>query len=366
MSDIKLDSKTYTFDQLEKKYRQFIAPGYKIRVDGQDIVKAGMAIRELTVETTIANEADTAMFTIVNGYNLVSRQFEWLGGLLALGKEIEVHIGYTDQMTAIFSGYITNINTEFYPNETPTIAVTGMDLSFKMMRNRAAQTWSNKTISDVVRSIGQQNGISQFEMDSTTEQLPTFTKKPDNDFHFLQMLAQSINYECFVVGKTLYFRKYGHHTSSVITLSLGKHLQYLQMEQSIAEQVSDVTVRSWDAEKQQILIGTASKMQPIGSNTKTGADIMRTLGKFEEVLYLNAADSHDAKLKATAALHRRAMRLVEGEAHCLGLPELRAGRFVTFDGLGKQLNQPYYIKTATHILNEQGYSTRLRVQGNAV
>lgn len=366
MSDVKLDNKTYTFDQLEKKYRYFMAPGHKIKVEGQDVVKAGMAIRDLTIETSTTGEADSVTFAIVNGYNFVSRQFEWLGKEIALGKELEVSIGYTDQMTAMFLGYITNINVEFYPNETPTVIVTGMDVSFKMMRNRSAKTWSNMSISDVVRQVGEGYGIGQFNIEATSELLPTFTKKPDNDFHFLQMLAQSINYECFIVGRTLYFRKFGQQTTSVITLSLGKHLQHLHIEQSLAEQVSNVTVRSWNTDQYNVQVGRAMKMQPIGSNTKTGADIMRSLGEFEEVLYLNATSGEDADLRATAALHRRAMRLVEGEVHCLGLPELRAGRFITFDGLGKQLNQPYYIKSATHILNEQGYMTSLRVQGNAV
>lgn len=366
MSNLKLNTDKFTFEQLETKYRNFIAPGYKIMVDNKDVVREGMAISYVTVETTTTREADTATFSIVNAYNLVTRDFQWLEKSLTLGSTLEIHMGYLDRMTPVFFGYITAVNIEFQQNETPKLIVTGMDLSFKMMLGRKAKTWSNKKLSDMVKELGQQYGANSFVVDDTNNVLATFPKKPENDYQFLQTLAYSINYEFFIVGKTLYFRKRNQSKSPLMTLSWGKHLLYFHVEHNIAEQVSGVTVRGWDSSTQQVIEGSASSVQRIGTNPATGQDIMKKLGSFEEFLYLNAEDYQDAREKADAALNERAMRLVTGEAECIGLPEIRAGRFIKLDGLGKKLNQPYYIKSAAHTVDESGYSTRMSVQGNAV
>jgi len=366
MSNVQLTNDQNAFADLEKKYNNFIAPGFKLLIDNKDAVREGMAITALTVETTTAEQSDVATFSISNAYDLISRDFKWLNDLLVLGKTIEVSTGYTDRMTPIFFGYITAVNIEFHNDESPRLTVTGMDLSFKMMRGREARMWKNKKISDVVRELGQLYGANRFVIDDTTRQVPHLTKKPDNDYQFLQNMAQSINYEFFIVGKTLYFRKRNMSKPPVVTFSWGKHLMYFHLEQNLSDQVTKVTVRSWDAAGQKVIAASSTSVNKLGTNSKTGPNLLKTLGDFEEILYLNAEDNQDAKEKAEAAMNERALKLVTGDAECWGLPELRAGRFIKFDGLGSSLNQTYYIQSATHTIDESGYVTRLRVQGNAV
>ncbi|MBP1932264.1 phage late control D family protein [Ammoniphilus resinae] len=366
MSSVKLGTEKYTFDALEKKYRNFIAPGFKVVIDNKDAVREGMAITNLSVETTASQESDIVSFTIGNAYNLMTREFKWLDQLLVLGKTLEVQIGYTDRLVPLFFGYITAVNVNFPRGGTPELTVSGMDLSFKMMRGRNAKSWANRKISDVVREIGQRYGANHFVIDQTSKPIPSFPKKPESDYQFLQDLALSLNYEFFIVGKTLYFRQKNKNKTPLMTLSWGKHLLSFNVEQNIADQVTKVIVRSWDAKNQKVIESSSSTVNKIGTNTKTGADLLKTLGSFEEYLYLNAEDAQDAKEKAEAAMNERAMKLVSGDVECIGLPEIRAGRYIKLDGLGKQLNQIYYIKGATHTIDETGYLTQFQVQGNAV
>ncbi len=366
MSNIKLGTEKYTFDELEKKYRNFIAPAFKLLIHNKDAVREGMAITELTVETTADQESDTVSFTIGNAYNPVTRDFQWLDNLLVLGKTLEVHMGYTDRLAPVFFGYITAVNVKFPQGGTPQLTVTGMDLSFKMMRGRNANSWANKKISDVVREIGQQYGANSFVIDATSKVLPSFPKKPENDFQFLQELAQTLNYDFFVVGKTLYFRKKNKSKTPLMTLSWGKHLISFNVEQNIADQVTKVIVRSWDPKTQKVIESSSTSVNKIGSNSKTGADLLKTLGTFEEYIYVNAEDTQDAKTKAEAVMNERAMKLVTGSGSCIGLPEIRAGRYIKLDGLGAKLNQPYYVIGATHTIDDSGYITEFDVQGNAV
>jgi phage protein D len=366
MSNMKLGTEKYTFDELEKKYRNFIAPAFKLLINNKDAVREGMAITQLSVETTASEESDTVTFTVGNAYNVVTRDFEWLEKQLVLGKTLEVQMGYTDRLTPVFFGYITSVNVKFPNNGTPQLTVKGMDLSFKMMRGRNAKSWANKKVSDVVKEIGQQYGANSFVIDATQKPLPNFPKKPDNDFQFLQELAQTLNYDFFVVGKTLYFRKKNKSKTPLMTLSWGKHLMNFNVEQNIADQVTKVIVRSWDAKTQKVIEASTESVEKIGSNSKTGSDLLKTLGTFEEYLYVNAEDAQDAKTKAEAVMNERAMKLVSGSGECIGIPEIRAGRYIKLDGLGKRLDQPYYIISAEHTIDQSGYITQFQVQGNAV
>lgn len=366
MSNIKLANNTHTFDSLAKKYRNFIAPGFKLLINNRDAVREGMAIAKLTVDTTTSDKSDTVSFTISNAYNLVTRDFKWLDKQLILGKPLEVHMGYTDRMTPLFFGYITSVKINFPSEGMPELTVTGMDLSFKMMRVRNAEAWSNKKITDVVREIGQRHGVNSFVIDPTTKSMPSFEKDPKSDFEFLQNLAKSLNYECFVVGKTLYFREKNQNKTPMMTLSWGKHLMSFSIDHNLSEQVTKVNVRSWDPKSQKVITASSSSVNKIGTNSKTGSDLLKTLGNFEETLYINAEDAQDAKQKADAAMNERAMQLVSGEGECMGLPEIRAGRYIKLEGLGKKLDQTYYIESAKHILDSSGYITEFEVQGNAV
>lgn len=366
MSTLKLSSEKHTFDELEKKYRNFVAPGFKLLIDNRDAVHEGMVISSITVETTTAQQADVVTFSVSNAYNLVTRDFQWVDKLLVPGNTLEVRMGYTDRMTPLFWGYITAVNIEFTTDELPRLTVTGMDLSFKMMRGRDARVWSNKSVTDIVKDLGRNYGALNFVIDSTSQKLKSFPKKPGNDYQLLQQLAASINYEFFIVGKTLYFRKKNRNKSLLMTLLWGKHLSYLNLEQSIDEQVSKVTVRGWSDSEQKVIKASSTRVDIVGTNSRTGPDLLKTLGTFEENVYLNVEDLRDAQEKADALLNERAMKLVTGYAECIGIPEIRAGRFIKLEGLGKRLDQPYYIQSATHTIDESGYRTEFRVQGNAV
>jgi hypothetical protein len=367
MTSVSLGTDKVTFEELERKYRNFMGPGYRLKIGDVDVVRRGMAVANLKVETTATQEADVVTFSVANAYDAIKRDFAWLDDLLVLGKELEVQLGYADKLLPVFYGYITAVNVTFADDGTPEIQVTGMDMSFKFMRGRTVKAWANQKISDIVRGIAQAHRVPKCVVDDTAQPIPVLMRKPQNDYQFLQDLAQSINYEFFIVGQTLYFRRKNTNKNPLTTLEWGKHLMKIAIEQNLSEQVTKVRVRGWDAKNQQPINEASSQVNRIGSNSRTGADLLKSLGgEFEEVLYLNVSDPSEARKLAEAAMNERALRLVTGEAECLGIPEIRAGRYIRLEGLGKRMSQPYYIIKATHAIDDSGYVTSFTFQGNAV
>lgn len=368
MSSVKLDSKTVSYEHLEEYYRGFIAPSFKILVNNKDIVKEGMAIESVSVESSTSQSADTVKFSVKNGYDLIKRDFIWTDSILQLGNSVEVFMGYTDRLASLFFGYISKIEFNFSSGDAPTISITATDISFFMMRNGEPQIWSNKSIPDIVQEIGRKYGITNFDFENDMDRkiYPVIVKNIESDHEFLQELADESDFEFFVVGKNLYFRQAANVKTPLMKLEWGKQLMSFRVEHDIADQVTNVIVKANIRNTKEIVNAEANRVQKVGSNSTTGADLMGKIGDFIEVLQETVEDEAEANKIAEAKMNEHSMKLVSANASCIGLPEIRAGRYIEIGGLGKRLNTLYYIESASHTVDASGYQTTFKLQGNAV
>lgn len=361
---IEFDTDTHDFDDLAKKYRDFYAPAFEVNIDGENLLLAGMAIPSITVDTTIEGKADTCTFSVDNAYDPVSRDFQWLGKQLDLGKSIEVKMGYVDKLETVFLGLITSIDIEYPSDSMPSVSVTAMDVSFLMMKGLNSKQWENMKYSDVAEELGDKY-CSKVIVDPTKDIIDTIAKNQMTDFHFLQYLAMINNYEFFVVGRTMYFRERSTSLKPVTSLAYGKNLRSFSTDMNLADQIGGYAVRFWDPKQQKTIQVESKKINKLGSNTRTGKDIMNALGNFVDIVYSNVQSKEEAQSLADALINEKLMGLVSGSGECIGIPELRAGRHIQIDGVGKKMNQPYVLTSARHTISSSGYLTSFQVEGNA-
>lgn len=361
-----LDTQTYTFDELERKYGNFFAPAFEIAVDDQTLHLAGVAVSSVTVDTTTEFRADNCRFRIENAYNAVSREFQWVGSLIDVGKSVVVKMGYKDKLVTMFDGIVTGVTLDYPGGSQPTVGVTCMDRSMLMMRSVQSNVWHDKKVSDVVKEIGAKYGF-QLQVKDTADTLKSIEQFQKSDFHFLRELAEKEFCEFFLLGRTLYFRDPDAVTSPVLTLMYGKNLTSYTAEVDISKQVSQIVVRGYDPKTHVPVEGKSGQIDLIGTNGRAGTDIMNTLSKHMiEYVYRNSTTPSEAKELADSLLKERSMDLVTGQGECIGIPEVRAGRFVKLEGLGPKFNQPMLVAGATHTIDGSGYSTSFTVKGNAI
>lgn len=366
MSNVTLSQSKTSYEKLEEQYRGFIAPTFKIVVSNKDIAKEGMAVESVSVNMSINPSADTASFSVINAFDLIKRDFLWTDTLLKLGNTVEVYTGYTDQLEPIFFGYITNVDFN-YSSDAPTIEITAMDISFFMMRSGTPQIWKNMKISDIVKEIGRKYGITSFDVDDDGQMQEEVVKNIETDHEFLREQAILRDNDFFVVGKKLYFRKKSASKTPLMKLEWGKNLMSFRVEHDIADQLSKVIVRAIIEDTKEVVVVESSNVTKIGSNSITGSDIMNKLGSFIEVIQRNVKDRSEAQRIADARIEKVAKKLVSASASCIGLPEIRAGRYIDIGGLGKKLDTTYSIVSATHTVDTSvGYQTTFTLQGNAV
>jgi|GEM_PF-347000 len=363
---IKFDESAHTFDELAKKYNDFYAPTVTIKIDGSNLNLSQIPVSSIQVTSTTGPKADSFQFRVENGYNQQERKFDWVGSTIKVGKSITVALGYKDKLEDVFDGYVTGITLEYPDDGNPSVVVRGMDRSMFMMRGSHSKLWHKKTVSDVVKEIAGENSLTP-QVDSTTPQKEIIEQMQTSDFLFVKQLASDLNYEFFVVGNKLIFRKRKTSGTPVLTLSYGMNLKRFSVDVDISNQISKVTVRGLDHETHKSISAVSQTVNKIGSNSKTGKDIVASLtSRMEETLYSVSGTQGELQTLANAKLNERAMELVSGEGECIGIPELRAGRFIKLDGLGNSFNQPYFMNQVTHTLDDRGYFTTFQVEGNAV
>lgn len=360
-----LNNQEYDFNELAKKYNEFRGRSFQILIDGNDILKDGIVVSRVVVNTTIDSTADVFYFDIVNAYNLVNGELDWLDKYFTPGKYIEIKMGYAEQIESVFYGVITSIEV-YIRSEESIVTIKGMDCSFLMMRGVYSNTWNEMKYSDVVQAISGKYGMG-VEIDSTSEKMMTITQDNESDFLFLKRLASLNNFDFFIVGKKIYFRKALKDKKSVVTLTIGKNLHRFNIDIDILSQVSQVVVRGWDGLENKVIEGKSSTIEKLGKNPKTGLDIMKSLGKnYVEYVHTNVDSVEEANVLAAAIHNRYAMELIKGEGETVGIPELRAGRYIELAGVGKKLSQLYYLTSVTHTIDDSGYLTTFTVGGNAI
>ncbi|CAG7640767.1 phage late control D family protein [Paenibacillus allorhizosphaerae] len=370
MADFKLKTDSYQFDELATRYAQFLSPALEIIIDGTKIMRdTEIAISSVTVDSSADSRADTFSFRIVNAFDLVKREFKWIDTYFELGKSVEIQMGYKDQLETVMVGLITSISYSF--EEIPAFTVTGMDMSFLMMTSNKPESWDQKKYSDVVKAIAGKYGLTA-KVDDTETELVTQTKVEVSDFALVSELARNTNFEFFVRGKNLYFRKPLQDVTPALTLFFGLTLSDFTAQADLYNQISSYTVRGMKSKVQpEVIEGKAqsSDIQKLGTNTRTGADILNTIGSYFDKGESNRKlDSVEhGKEIAKAKLNAASMQFITGSGTSIGLPELQAGRCIKLEGLGKKMSQVFFVSSVTHSIDEgSGYTTRFQVRGNAI
>jgi hypothetical protein len=341
-----------------------------VEIKGKNILKEGVAITSVQVTEKLS---DSATFTlqISDSFDVNKEIFRWLDDpLFQLGNEITIKMGYGNNLQTMIIGKIETLNSSLFSNASPTLSVTGYDLSYKVLKKASGeQSFDNVKDSDIVQKIA---GVMQLtaKTDPTSEKHEKVVKKSNTSFfNFLKERAERIGYEFYVGGRTLYFVNPKEDKAELFTLEWGKNLASFNPTMSTARVDTNVEVRGWDSKNKKEIIGRAGagdeRTQEQGK--KKGSQIaMEAGGEAKRVIFWPVSSVEEANNVAKARLNNASDRFIEGTGNTIGIPELRSGVFIRLDKLGKRFSGKYRVKEATHTIDTSGYKVNFNVKRNAV
>lgn len=345
-------------------------PMKEIQVPNFDIYKNGskLSLKEKAcVEEIIVDEKKDIPASFMIKYNIVDfKKFAWDAIDLVefqIGDTIRVDLGM-DQPQKVISGEIDSMNVFF--GEHSYMEISGFNLLYKLTFGRKTRKFENMTASDIVSSIASESGLSP-QVDSTKTKHEIITQNNKSNYLFLLNLAKRIDYELMVNDKTLIFRKSRENDSPAVKFTFGVDIFDFSTQMVNLDQGSQVEVRGWDMNKKEAVTGSASSGDEDGKMGKSESGFS-IASRQSPVQWQTAmpVDRQDAGNLAKERYNQYLMKFMTGSGQCSGNPDIRLGKTIDIQGLGKRYSGKYYIHATTHRLDEDGYYTDFSVRKTAI
>jgi phage protein D len=311
------------------------------------------------------------MFTLeLAGSDAQEEEMPWVDEeLFAVGNVVEVKMGYVDDLEPLIIGEITGLEPEFTFSRLPSLTVRGYDRRHRLHRGRKTRAFVQQKDSDIAAQIASEVGLTTQVADSQVVHNYVLQAN-QTDLEFVQERARRIQYEVMVEDRTFFFRPVSNADSENLTLTMDDDLLEFYPRLSSVRQVSEVTVRGWNPKDKKEIVGQAKRGDEVStmSGQHSGAALIESAfgpatGMLSDRPVMTQAEADQL---AKARFNNVALALISGEGVCWGRTDLRPGKVIKIDGVGKRFSGRYYVTAVIHRYTPQrGYHTHFTVQRNA-
>jgi phage protein D len=331
---------------------------YQIRLNGAELKPELMnALGEIKIVDSLMlpDSLDLTMF--INSYDKVKATQDVDGQPFKIGTELVVKAGALEDqapMTTVFEGQVVAVDADFGHGGI-TLGVRAYDLGHKLMRNRKARVFKDQTVSDVVRSILGENGLSA-DVTSTNTTMDWIQQDNETDWDFIWRLARGLGYWLLIDGKNAQFiPAEAVVKQNTVELEWPTTIASFHPRVSGAQQVQTVTASAWDPKSKRVMSSSADASRELSKIGLTRSKVSEDLGGGAiHISNSSAVAPDEVESLAQATLSRIATAYVEAEAHIPGNPKVKAGVTLKVTGVGEQFSGEYLVGTVRHSLSGGG------------
>ena len=348
-------------------------------IEGQSPVKMKSVMEDIVQIIVEESLHLPAMFTIVirNDYFSGDKdEREWKHqDLLEIGKTIKIGFSASTTESEEFSeekkdylieGEITAIETHFKEQSQAPIVIRGYDISHRLYRGQWNRSFQGMTDSDIVKKILAEVLIEPGQIDEGGIPHEYVFQNHQTNMEFMRERAARIGFELFVQDGKLNFRR--PKTTQIIQLKWLEDIHSFRVRVTSAEQVKEVNVRAWDYKQKKPIVSTRNyeKVLTETGNGKGSMAISGFKGKplkpTVHVIDQPISTPKEADAIASALFDELGGQFVYADAQAEGNPEIRPGRNVMLEDLGKHSGS-YYVTETRHTYFERVYTTEFSVRG---
>jgi phage protein D/phage baseplate assembly protein gpV len=335
------------------------APLFKIEIEGQQLDPTEMDfVRDIKI-TDWLRLPDVC--TVSVGYPRMhdGNPYQALDDTaFQIGKSLVVKMGSVEETTTqqLFKGEIVTVEPDFQAGGVAMV-VRAYDRSHRMMRSRKQRTFLNQTISDIVKSVGNDSGIS-ISTSSSGGPLDFVLQHNETDWEFVWRLAKRIGFELTVDDTQGSFKKPDANADQV-DLNYPEDLHSFRPRITAVQQVEKVNVRGFDFKAKQKVETTASRPVQVTEAGIKRADVVKAYpGATLEIGGQSFASPSEATSIGQSMLDQLANAYLAAEGTCHGDPRIKAGAKLNITGVGAKFSGTYRVAKAVHaITGGGGYTT---------
>jgi uncharacterized protein involved in type VI secretion and phage assembly len=266
----------------------------------------------------------------------------------------------------LFEGEIIELEPDFGPS-AQHLYVRAFDALHRLARGRHVRSFQNVSDGDLVQKLAGEVGL-RAQVGPTTVVYPYVFQNNQTNLEFLHQRAAALGYVLFVDGRTLHCEAPAA-TGEAIELKWAENLTEFRPRLTTVGQVTGTTVRGWDPEKRQAIVGQAQNgngTPQVGESRKAGQLAQSAFNL--EAPHLTAdrpvRTQAEADRLAQAMADRHSSRFLEAEGVCIGDGRIVAGTALKLAALGDRFSGTYVVTAARHVYSAQGgYQTHFSVSG---
>jgi phage protein D len=336
------------------KTESFYVPRFEIRISGLSLTAD---ITDHVLSITIETDLDLAGSF---GITLRNADNQFLdSSLFDLGKTVEIHLGYGNELYPAFLGELTSIEPSFPESGASVVRISGYDKSYKMRRAQSGlKDYSFMNDSLIAAQIAVENGLVPL-VDPT----PMFKQKvtqTESDMAFLKSRASRYFFDVYVEWDRLHFQ-FPRPQMQAYVLEWGRNLSSFSPRISAAGLAGIQVIRGYNQELAQTIVSMAMAadldvdniVERLGSSAM---DLLQSLVR--RGIYKEAVENPlEAAMLAKSILQNILEGMYEGTGACIGLPQLQAGEYISIKGVGKRFSGTYRLRKVTHTIDGNGYRT---------
>ena len=353
---------------IDRRNFDTLTPEFRIRINGEDLPLAAKA--DVVSIGVLEDVGAMSMFNFtLPCWDNAEMKPKWIDeDLFKEGNMVEIEMGYRDRLEEIFRGEITGLEPDFPKEAPPMLTVRGYDRRHRLMGKYKTRAFLNMKDSDIAGQIASDYSLS-LDVEDTRVMIGYVLQHNQTDFQFLSERAQRIGFEMVVKDQTLYFRARQNKGSSAVILDREVELLDFSARLTTIGQVEEVFVKGWNPKDKVQVVGRSG----IGDERQMGGTASGPVGVREAfpgsgftTVNLPMLSQAEADALARARFMELALCHVEGQGLCIGRPDLRAGRVVEIQGLGRRFSGTYYVTSAQHTFRpSSGYRTGFEFRRNA-
>lgn len=348
---------------------QRLVPDFRLRINGTELPARARA--DLLAVAVHEDVEAPGMFTLrLINWDMAQMRITWADDdLMVEGNEVEIRMGYVDHLEPLMVGEITGLEPEFSGGEVPMVTVRGYDRRHRLLRGQKTHSFTQMKDSDIASQIAGDAGLNAQAKD-TQVTLDYVLQHNQTDLEFLQDRARRIGYEVVVEDKTLLFRPRENASAEALTLTRETDLLEFYPRLTTLTQVGQVNVRGWNVKDKAKIVGqaaTGDETTKMGGSASGPSATDRAFGSVSvSSVDRPVLSQAEADQIARGRFNDMALAYIGGEGVCIGRTDLRAGKVIKIEGLGRRFSGLYYVTATSHTYTTgAGYRTAITVKRNA-
>lgn len=305
------------------------------------------------------------------------------------GRKVEVFMGYHAARVPtskprierrMLVGEITTLAVNWPASGQPSLRVSGQNILRTLLTKQATHDYEEKTDTQIAREVFSRlpaHDVQRLRVQQARERETPRTVKQDNQFDivFMLALARHSGYDLVLEevrsnGRSesvLFFGAFEQdRRENTFVLEWGKSLIAFQPTLTIIKQVGAVTVRGWNPDTKERIVGTATLADldtRILNNRQREQRLQRAFERRSETVVDRPVRSeNEAKKLAKAALEKLVKQTITCSGTTVGFPDLRTGVEIELQGLGPTFNGHYTLTATTHTIGSNGYQTEFQAR----